>query len=69
MLFNLDFELPEFQEESIPTARKLALKRGIAGTKCKRYLAARSAENKISCQKAKKFSPVAPMVLCVLQFY
>jgi hypothetical protein len=43
MLFDQDFELPEALEEAIPTAPKLALKRGITGTKHKRYLAARAA--------------------------
>jgi hypothetical protein len=42
MLFDPDFELPESVEEAIPTACKLALKRGIAVTKRKRYLAARA---------------------------
>ncbi len=44
MLFDPDFELPESVEEAIPTACKLTLKRGIAGTKRKRYLADRAAE-------------------------
>jgi hypothetical protein len=61
-LFDPEFELPETLEEAIPTARKLALKRGIAGNKCKRYLAARAAETKSSCHKAKKFCPLGPMV-------
>ncbi len=62
MLFDLGFELPESLEEAIPTACKLALKRGIKGTKSKRYLAVRAAETKSSCQKAKKFCPVGPMI-------
>ncbi len=62
MLFDLDFELPETLEEEIPTASKLALKRGIAGNKRKRHLAARAAETKISCQKAKRLCPLGPMV-------
>ncbi len=51
MLFDPDFELPESLEEAIPTARKLALKRGITGTKCKRYLAARAAELRVHARK------------------
>ena len=69
MLFDPDFELPETLEEAIPTARKLALKRGIAGSKRKRYLAARAAETKSSCQKAKKFCPLGPMVRYVTSLY
>ncbi len=69
LLFYPDFELPESLEEAIPTASKLALKRGITGTKLKRYLAARAAETEISLQKAKKFCPVGLMVRCGLYFY
>ena len=52
-------------EEAVPTASKLALKRGIAGNKRKRYLAVRVAETKTSSQKAKMFCPVGPLVQCV----
>ena len=62
MLFDRDLELPESVEEAIPTACKVTLKRGITGTKSKRYLAVRAAETKSSCHKAKKFCPVGPMV-------
>ena len=65
MLFEPEFQVPETLEEAVPTACKLALKRGIAGNKRKRYLAVRAAETNTSSQKAKKFCPVGPLVLYV----
>ena len=69
MLFDPAMEVPDSVEESIPSARKIALKRGIAGSKRKKYLAARAAQTKNSCQKAKRFCPVGPMVLYLFYFY
>jgi hypothetical protein len=67
MLFELEFQVPETLEEAVPTACKLTLKRGIAGNKSKRYLAARAAETKSSSHKAKKFCPVGPIgTICLL---
>jgi hypothetical protein len=58
MIFNASIEVPDSVEEALPTARKIALKRDIAGTKRKRYLAAKALETKNSVHKSKKFCHV-----------
>jgi hypothetical protein len=64
MVFHATLAVPDSIEDSLPTVLKLAgLKRCIAGTKRKKYLAAKALESKKSFVKSKKLCVVGPLVL------
>ena len=62
MDFSPKLKIPGSLDETIPSNRKQALKRGIAGTKRKQYLAAKAMETKKKFVKSKKLRVVGPSV-------
>ncbi len=62
MVFDATIEAPYSVEESLPTVHKIVSKRESAGTKRKKYLAAKALEPKKSFQKSKEFRAVSPIV-------
>ncbi len=69
MVFNASVQVPNLVDAALPTASKIALKRGIAGTKSKRKIAAKALETKDSIHKSKKFCPVSTIVLYVCSYH
>ena len=63
MFFSPKISVPDSIEEAVPSMRKGSmLKRGIAGSKRKKYLAAKSLETKKDFVKSKKLRVVGPLV-------
>ncbi len=64
MFFNKNIAVPDtLVEQSLPSERKVTgLKRGMAGTKSKKYLAAKALETRKEFVKSKRLRIVGPMV-------
>ena len=62
MFFNSKLVVPESLVEALPSERKTTLKRGMAGTKRKRYLAAKLLQTKKVNSKSKNLRVVGSMV-------
>ena len=63
MFFHKKIAVPDTLEQSLPSVRKVAgLKRGMAGTKRKKYLAAKALETRKEFVKSKLLRIVGPMV-------
>ncbi len=63
VVFHDTMAVPDSLEETLPTVCKLSgLKHRIAGTKCKRYLAAKTLESKKNFVKSKILRVVGPLV-------
>ena len=66
MFFSPKLKMPSSLEDTLPSNRKQALKRGIAGTKRKQYLAAKAMETKKKFVKSKKLRVIGPSVsVCI----
>ncbi len=63
MFFHKNIAVPDTLEQSLPSVQKVAgQKRGMAGTKRKKYLAAKALETRKEFVKSKLLRIVGPMV-------
>ena len=62
MFFHKNIAVPDTLERTLPSLRKVAAKRGIAGTKRRNYLAAKALETRKEFVKSKRLNIVGPMV-------
>ncbi len=63
MFFNKKIDVPDTLEQSLPSERKVSgQKRGMVGTKRKKYLAAKALETRKEFVKSKRLRIVGPMV-------